>query len=63
MSYARKLLRADGKIDWTLPALQVGRKIRAYYTWPSTFTLYPSVKTGGDKVLKVFPPVPVFSRR
>lgn len=61
MTYAPKLLRSDGKIDWNLPALQVARKIRAYHSWPGTFTLYPSVKSGGDKVLKLFPPVDFFS--
>ncbi len=62
MTYAPKLLRAHGRIDWTQPAFQVARKIRAYHTWPGTFTLYPSVKSGGDKTLKIYPPVEVFSR-
>ena len=61
MTYAPKLLRADGRIDWTQPAFQVARKIRAYHSWPGTFTHYPSVKTGGDKLIKIFPPVDVFS--
>lgn len=61
MTYARKLLRADGCIDWTQPAFQVARKIRAYHSWPGTFTLYPSVKKGVDMPIKIFPPVDVFS--
>lgn len=61
MTYAPKLLRADGLIDWNQPAFQVARKIRAYHSWPGTYTLYPSVKTGGDKPLKIFPPVDLFS--
>ncbi len=61
MTYAPKLLRADGLIDWNRPALQVARKIRAYHSWPGTFTLYPSVKSGDDKPLKLFPPVDLFS--
>ncbi len=61
MTYAPKLLRADGQIDWSQPAFQVARKIRAYHSWPGTFTLYPSVKSGGDKALKIFPPVDLFS--
>lgn len=60
-TYAPKLARADGLIDWSQPAFQVARKIRAYHSWPGTFTLYPSVKSGGDKPLKIFPPVDVFS--
>ncbi len=62
MTYAPKLLRADGRIDWSQPSFQVARKIRAYHSWPGTFTLYPSVKSGGDKVLKIYPPVEVYRR-
>lgn len=61
MTYARKLTRADGKIDWSQPALQVSRKIRAYHPWPGTYTTYPSVKSGADKMLKIFPPVDVYA--
>jgi methionyl-tRNA formyltransferase len=61
MTYAPKLLRAHGQIDWEQPALQVARKIRAYHSWPGTFTVYPSVHSGQDKTLKIFPPVDVFS--
>lgn len=62
MTYAPKLLRADGQIDWTQPAFQVARKIRAYHSWPGTFTIYPSVHKGVDKTLKIYPPVDVFTR-
>ncbi len=62
MTYAPKLQRADGRIDWSQPSFQVARKIRAYHSWPGTFTLYPSVKSGGDKMLKIYPPVEVYSR-
>lgn len=61
MTYAPKLLRADGLIDWHKPAVQVARKIRAYHSWPGTYTIYPSVKSGTDKPLKIFPPVDLFS--
>ncbi len=60
MTYAPKLLRAHGQIDWNQPALQVARKIRAYHSWPGTFTIYPSVHSGQDKTLKIFPPVDMF---
>lgn len=62
MTYAPKLMRAHGLIDWSLPALQVSRKIRAYHSWPGTYTTYPSVKSGGDKLLKIFPPIDCFPR-
>lgn len=60
MTYAPKLLRAHGQIDWNQPALQVARKIRAYHSWPGTFTVYPSVHSGQDKTLKIYPPVDMF---
>lgn len=62
MTYAPKLLREDGRIDWNQPAFQVARKIRAYHSWPGTFTIYPSVHKGVDKALKIYPPVDVFTR-
>lgn len=61
MTYAPKLKRADGCIDWNQPAFQVARKIRAYHSWPGTFTLYPSIKKGVDMPIKIFPPVDVFA--
>ena len=60
MTYAPKLLRAHGQIDWNQPALQVARKIRAYHPWPGTYTIYPSVHSGQDKMLKIFPPIDMF---
>ena len=62
MTYAPKLLRVHGHIDWNEPAIQVSRKIRAYHSWPGTFTTYPSVKSGADKQLKIFPPIDCFPR-
>lgn len=62
MTYAPKLQREDGRIDWAQPAFQVARRIRAYHSWPGTFTIYPSVHKGVDKTLKVYPPVDVFTR-
>lgn len=61
MTYAPKLLRHHGEIDWNKPATQVARTIRAYHSWPGTFTIYPSVKSGTDKVLKIFPPVDLYA--
>jgi len=36
-TYAAKLTRDDGKIDWSLPAEVIERKIRAYDPWPGAF--------------------------
>jgi methionyl-tRNA formyltransferase len=36
-TYAPKLKREDGKIDWTSPADAIERKIRAFDPWPGAF--------------------------
>ena len=53
-TYAPKLLRADGKIDWTRPAEEIGRMIRAYDPWPGTFTNYWNRKKR-IRNMKIFP--------
>ena len=35
VSYAAKLTRADGRIDWSEPAAALDRRIRAMHPWPS----------------------------
>jgi methionyl-tRNA formyltransferase len=39
VTYAAKLSRADGRIDWTLPAELLDRRIRALNPWPGTETM------------------------
>lgn len=36
--YSRKLTKADGLIDWSLPADQLERQIRAFQPWPKSYT-------------------------
>lgn len=36
--YATKLSKAEAKIDWTRPAIEVDRDIRAFNPWPVSFT-------------------------
>jgi methionyl-tRNA formyltransferase len=38
-SYAPKLTRADGAIDWSLPAAVLERRVRALNPWPGTETV------------------------
>ncbi len=52
-SYAPKLERDHGKIDWSLPAAMLERRIRAYDPWPGTFTLWE--EGGKQRRLKIFP--------
>jgi methionyl-tRNA formyltransferase len=37
-TYAPKLSREDGRVDWTKPAEIIDRQIRAFDPWPGTFT-------------------------
>ena len=39
VTYAAKLTREAGRIDWTLPGAQIERQVRAFDPWPGTFTL------------------------
>ena len=50
VSYIGKLLRDDGLLDWNMPAELLERRIRAYHSWPGTFT-----QMAGGGRLKIFP--------
>ena len=50
-TYAPKLKRDDGKIDWSDPADAIERKIRAFDPWPGAFM---TVSTNGTRNLKIF---------
>ncbi|NDD84789.1 hypothetical protein EBZ38_11055, partial [bacterium] len=39
-TFSRKLTKADGHIDWTKPAEQIEREIRAYSSWPKSYTKF-----------------------
>jgi methionyl-tRNA formyltransferase len=50
-TYAPKLTRDNGKIDWAEPAEIIERKIRAFNPWPGAFT---EIATPGVRKLKIF---------
>ena len=35
-TYIRQILKGEGEIDWSEPAVTIWRKIRAYYPWPGS---------------------------
>lgn len=37
-SYSRKLTKEDGQLDWSKPAVQLEREIRAFIEWPKSRT-------------------------
>jgi methionyl-tRNA formyltransferase len=40
-TFAWKLKKTDGLIDWSAPVLTIDRKIRAYSPWPGSYTFLP----------------------
>ena len=47
-TYAKKLTKDDGRIDWKRSAVEIERQIRAFNPWPSAYT------PCGDLLLKVW---------
>ena len=37
-TYAPRLRKEDGEIDWSRPAVQIEHRIRAFHPWPSAYT-------------------------
>lgn len=52
-TYAPKLERENGRIDWKEPAALIERKIRAFNPWPGAFALVRDAKNR-DRNLKIF---------
>lgn len=52
-TYAPKLTRQDGRVDWTASAGEIDRRIRGMTPWPGAWTVFPD---GG--VLKIHRAVP-----
>jgi methionyl-tRNA formyltransferase len=50
-TYAPRLTRDNGKIDWAEPAEIIERKIRAFNPWPGAFT---GIASPGIRKLKIF---------
>jgi methionyl-tRNA formyltransferase len=53
-TYAPKMERKDGSIDWNERAAAIERKIRAYNPWPGAFTTICDKKRGRERTLKIF---------
>lgn len=53
-SYAPKLERKDGEVDWSQSAEQLERRIRAYDPWPGSFTMLQDER-GRPRRVKLFP--------
>jgi methionyl-tRNA formyltransferase len=44
---SRQITKADGEVDWNLSAIELSRRVRAFYPWPGCYTQWQG------KVLKV----------
>jgi len=42
VSHARKIVKDDGLLEWTLPARALWNKVRAFTPWPGAFTHLPA---------------------
>ena len=54
-TFAHKLKKTDGLIDWSAPVLEIERKVRAYFPWPGCYTFLPERfrRKGGSGRLSV----------
>ncbi|MCB0213133.1 MAG: methionyl-tRNA formyltransferase, partial [Anaerolineae bacterium] len=50
VTFAPRLDKKEGLLDWSLPAVEIERKVRAFDPWPGTFTFGPK---GQIKILDV----------
>ena len=51
-TYAPRISKSDGQIDWTQPADRIDRQCRAYHPWPGAFTYWNNQRL---KVLRAYP--------
>jgi len=51
-SYARKITKDDGRIDWSCPARTIWNRVRAFTPWPGAYTSRKS--EGGERLLKIW---------
>jgi len=52
-TYSGSISKEDGEIDWCLPAMDIWRRVRAFYPWPGCYTRWRG------KQLKIIEAVPL----
>ncbi|HEY9510243.1 MAG TPA: methionyl-tRNA formyltransferase, partial [Verrucomicrobiae bacterium] len=57
VSYAAKIKKQDGEIDWTQSARAIGNRVRALTPWPGAFTHLPAQPQ--SQLLKIWEAEPV----
>ena len=43
-TYAGRIYKADALIDWSMPAVEIDRRIRAYNPWPVAYTILDGLR-------------------
>jgi methionyl-tRNA formyltransferase len=56
-TYTKMLSKADGEIDWSLPAVDIERMVRAFQPWPGCYTRWRG------RTLKVVAATPLRGKR
>jgi len=51
-SYARKIIKEDGRMDWSRPALELRNRMRAFTPWPGAFVNWSA--QGRSRLLKIW---------
>lgn len=51
-TYAAKIKKEDGQMDWTLPALTLWNRLRAFTPWPGAFTHHG--EPAASQILKIW---------
>lgn len=57
VTYADKVQKAEGHLDWTLAAAELDRRVRAFTPWPGAF--FEAVKAGKQERIKVLAAEPL----
>jgi methionyl-tRNA formyltransferase len=52
VTYARKITREDGRLDWTLPAGVLWNRVRGLVPWPGAYTFLPGPSP--QRMLKIW---------
>ncbi len=55
-TYARKITKEDGLLDWHQPVQAVWNKVRAFTPWPGAFSFHP--EHGQKRLLKIWEATP-----
>jgi methionyl-tRNA formyltransferase len=53
VTYARELKKENGKIDWTKPAIEIERMVRAFTPWPGSYTKFEIRNLKLEKSIKI----------